>query len=489
MKRFLPTLLVGSLALSASAQSKSRTQSLTFDKRQGESAQLTMPDGRQVRYTAYTKLYYVTAVEDSTYQYLNLFVPEGATAQTPIFLRTYVGGYMASAAGFPQATDASGRALAEGYILAIPGSRGRNSQVAQGGKTRYTGRAPQGLLDLKAAVRYLRHFARAIPADAERIITDGTSAGGAMSSLLGATGNHPLYTPYLQAMGAAPERDDVFASIVYCPITDLEHADMAYEWLYGQTASRQSLPEAQQALSRSLADAFPAYQASLGLRLPDGTPLTAETYPAYLKQLLIASAQEAKDAGASIPDSLGFTFSEQASFQAPVNGGTSPARPMARPQRKQQGEYITDLDLQKYLDYVVSTQPLKGVPAFDSYQVAGAKGSGENELFGDDTGSLANFTPWSAKQAGATLSPRVLTAVQLMNPMPFIGDSTATTAPHWYIRHGARDRDTAFPVIVNLATKLTGEGKDVNFKLPWNRPHSGDYALGELFAWLRSITR
>ena len=63
---------------------------------------------------------------------------------------------------------------------------------AKGNKV-YTGRAPRGLLDLKAAVRYLRLFDKEMPGDAERIITDGTSAGGAMSSLLGAAGNRPAY--------------------------------------------------------------------------------------------------------------------------------------------------------------------------------------------------------------------------------------------------------------------------------------------------------
>ena len=36
---------------------------------------------------------------------------------------------------------------------------------------------------------------------------------------------------------------------------------------------------------------------------------------------------------------------------------------MMRGGRKKVGEYITDLDLDKYLNYVVSTQPLKGVPS------------------------------------------------------------------------------------------------------------------------------
>ena len=57
-------------------------------------------------------------------------------------------------------------------------------------------------------------------------------------------------------------------------------------------------------------------------------------------------------------------------------------------------------------------------------------------------------------------------------------DVVSSVAPHWYIRHGARDRDTAFSVSINLATKLQNSGKDVSFKLPWNRPHSGDD-----FAW------
>ena len=52
--------------------------------------------------------------------------------------------------------------------------------------------------------------------------------------------------------------------------------------------------------------------------------------------------------------------------------------------RKKVGEYITGLDLDKYLNYVVSTQPLKGVPSFDSYKVDGAAASGENGEFGND---------------------------------------------------------------------------------------------------------
>ena len=515
MKKILSVMVSACLSAGAMAQS-----ALTFDANAGVKSKMTVYDGTEVGYRAYERLFYVTNVEDSTYQFLNVYVPDGATQQTPIFLRTYVGGYMASPAAQPQAGDATGRALKEGYVVVIPGTRGRNSSIVadkqyakthkgmKKGQTVYTGRAPKAILDLKAAIRYLRHFDKQMPGDAERIITDGTSAGGAMSALMGATGNNPEYAELLKAMGAADERDDVFASVCYCPIIDLEHADMAYEWLYQQTDSRQSLDDTHKQMTKELAALFPAYVNSLNLKKPDGTPLTADNYLDYLKSEIIRAAQIAKNAGADIPDSLGFKFTSEAGgmFAAPINGGVRPQmqgdkRPMMqggqppmgmRPMRggkRQVGEYITGLDMQKYLNYVVSTQALKGVPAFDS-QIEGINNaSGENEEFGDANGSSVNFTDYTAQKNGTTISDAIRQNVRLMNPMSFIGDGKTTIAPHWYIRHGARDRDTAFPVPLNFATKLQNAGKDVNFLLAWNRPHSGDYALDELFEWMNKITK
>ena len=241
---------------------------LAFAPSIGETRTLTMPDGQEVNYTAYEGMLFVTNVEDSAYQTINVYVPYGATQQTPILLRTYVGGYMAAPALQPKASDATGRALKEGYVVAIPGSRGRNSTVTatrtdkkagiKKGQTIYTGRAPAAILDLKAAIRYLRQFDDVMLGDAEKIITDGTSAGGAMSSLMGATGNNPAYEPLLRAMGAAQQRDDVFASVCYCPIIDLDHADMAYEWLYNGTDSRQQGDADVLAVSNELKAQFPA---------------------------------------------------------------------------------------------------------------------------------------------------------------------------------------------------------------------------------------
>lgn len=511
MKKISILLLSALLSASSIAQTK-----LSFDASSGIRSSLVMHNGKTVSYTAYEKLYYVTNIADSTYQYLNVYVPDGASQSTPIFLRTYVGGYMAALAASPQAGDATGRALSEGYVVVIPGTRGRGSTIVASkadkkagikkGQTVYTGRAPKAILDLKAAIRYLRHFDSEMMGDAERIITDGTSAGGAMSALMGATGNNPEYEPMLKDMGAADERDDVFASVCYCPILDLDHADMAYEWLYGETDSRKQLDEVHSAYSKELAAQFPDYLTALNLHKPDGIPLTADNYLDYIKSELIRSAQIAKNAGADIADSIGFAFSTSAMgmFAPPANGGVGNRQSQTSSQpngersmppmgggmmRKQAGEYIVDLDMDKYLNYVASTQPLKGVPAFDSMIDGVNEASAENQEFGDIYGSSVNFTSYMALKNGKKLTDEIKKNVRLMNPMSFIGDTNTTVAPHWYIRHGARDRDTSFPVPLNFATKLQNAGKDVNFLFAWNRPHSGDYALDELFEWIASILR
>ena len=500
MKKFFVSALVAMMTLNVSAAKKPTTQ-LQFDASKGVAGSVEMPKGR-VNYTAFTKLYYVTNVEDTTYQFMNVFVPEGAYLHAPIFLKTNVGGYMPSAAGNPSAGDATGMALQRGYVVAIVGSRGRSSYVTKGKKKIYNGKAPAAILDLKAAIRYLRHFDEQMPGDAEKIITDGTSAGGAMSALMGATGNNPAYEKYLKAMVAADERDDVFASVCYCPITDLRHADMAYEWLYGQTDSRKANDVAHRQVTQELAALFPAYVNSLGLKRKDGTLLTGDNYLSYIKEELIRSAQIAKDAGADIPDSIGFCFTSDAGTFAPVNGGmpdlNNLPKDMARNTKKggmtggkvkRVGEYIIDLDMTKYLNYVANKTPLKMAPAFDALGVAGNEASGENDEFGDVNNIPANFTDYSAGRNGTTVSDKIKEEEYLLNPMEQIGQEGVTVAPHWYIRHGSIDRDTAFPVALNLATKLENAGKDVNFLFAWNRPHSGDYALNELFNWIAYITK
>ena len=50
-------------------------------------------------------------------------------------------------------------ALSKGYVVASPGARGR---------TELTGKAPAAIVDLKAAVRYLKANDKVMPGDAEK---------------------------------------------------------------------------------------------------------------------------------------------------------------------------------------------------------------------------------------------------------------------------------------------------------------------------------
>lgn len=221
-----------------SATQSVQTYDLHFHPENGVKESLPL-DNQQVAYYAYRNLVYVAHPRNPEYEQMNLFVPaaylegktvNGYTAKTaPIFLPNNVGGYMPGKAGNPSDKSHSDGpntmlvALSKGYVVASPAVRGRSTTDARGS---YVGKAPALIVDYKAAVRYLRHNANRLPAgDTEKIISNGNSAGGALSALLGATGNSPDYEPYLKELGAAEERDDIYASMDYCPITDLSRID------------------------------------------------------------------------------------------------------------------------------------------------------------------------------------------------------------------------------------------------------------------------
>lgn len=469
---------------------------LRFNPEAFKTASLVMPDGQVVQYKAYEDIPYVRNIEDATCQKLNIYVPLNlrrcVDQDIPILLRNNVGGYMGSPPGTPSPADATGRALQEGYVVCIPGARGNGSVSQRDGREIHTGTAPNGLLDLKAVVRYLRYNDDLIPGNSERIFSDGVSAGGAMSALLGATGDAPEYAPYLESMGAASASDAIYAAICYCPITDLNHADMEYEWLFQSVSnSIRKLDSAQLAVSRVLAQQCPAYLDSLNLKDANGEPVTAANYLSYLKTFLKGSAQKALAEGCEIPDNIGIIryakpkpTVAQALGAAPADG-RAPEEP-----KKEHTDYVMDVDLPKYLDYVAAQKALKQPPAFDAWGVLGRAPTPENEVFGNEAGEPANFTDFSLrKRTGnpkASLDAAMVKRVDLMNPMAFIGKNQKS-AQYWYIRQGAKDRDTSFLVPLNLATKLANAGHDVNFALAWNRPHSGDYNLDDLFGWIEKV--
>ena len=164
--------------------------------------------------------------------------------------------------------------LRRGMVYVTAGCRGRESRDAEG---KAAGKSPATIVDLKTVVRFLRHNRAALPGNMEKIITVGTSAGGAMSALLGTTGDNGQYLPLLAENGAfMDESDAVFASQCYCPIIDLDHADQAYEWCFGADKTCEDSPAGpaetmtpfQEALSEVLAKQYIEYVNGMGLRHP-----------------------------------------------------------------------------------------------------------------------------------------------------------------------------------------------------------------------------
>ena len=207
---------------------------------------------------------YMTASDNSDGTYTCEINPEGQvgsyTAETaPIVMPINTPGYSAMAAltAYSSFKEYTG----EGFIYVHAGCRGRDAG------------APAGVTDLKAAVRYLRYTDDVMPGDAESIFTFGMSGGGAQSALMGATGDSELYDDYLTAIGAvAGVSDAVLGSMCWCPITNLDSADEAYEWMMGVT--RNGLSDEEQQISDRLAEAFAAYINAAGLKNPDGENLT-----------------------------------------------------------------------------------------------------------------------------------------------------------------------------------------------------------------------
>lgn len=196
-----------------------------------------------------------------------------------------------NAAGYAQMTQeklGGGRSnprqfLERGMVYVNSGCRGKETTAEDG---TFIGKAPISLIDLKTAARFLKHNREALPGQVDKLISIGWSAGGAMSSLLGVTGDNARYEELLRENGAfMDESDAMYASLVYCPIIDLEHSDAAYEWQFlGQSeyepspyAPGGSLNAFEEALSAQLAKDYIEYFNGLNLKHPEtGEPLCLE---------------------------------------------------------------------------------------------------------------------------------------------------------------------------------------------------------------------
>ena len=476
---------------------------LTFDINNYESMTGTV-DNKEIKYRAFEYIPYVSNPIDIDQQYINIYIPEeyfnngtvnGYNTQTaPIFMPNNVGGYMPSQPMAPKVENNKPNsalyALSRGYVVASPATRGRTNKASDGN---FIGKAPAVIVDLQAATAYLHANDATMPGNAKRIITNGTSAGGAVSLLQGATGNTADYQPYLQALGAATASTDVYASSAYAPITNLDAADMAYEWSYNGitsfnkvTMGQGELPQANVggtpapmqrsvqrvnltnddvAYSDLLKSHFPDYVNNLQLRDRTGVILKLDkkgngTFKQYVKSFIIDAANKAKSNGADL--------SRYSFLVLDKNTGM-----------------VKDIDWDAYNSF---TSRSKAPGAFDSR----SNDSGENSLFGTSTSDTNHFTITAALH-DTTPNNDVYVEnakiVTMMNPMNYLGSPSATNAKYYRIRYGTADSNTSVAIPLIVGTRAQNLGYSVDMATPFGVDHAGDYDLQDLFNWMDSIVK
>ena len=476
---------------------------LTFDINNYESMTGTV-DNKEIKYRAFEYIPYVSNPIDIDQQYINIYIPEeyfnngtvnGYNTQTaPIFMPNNVGGYMPSQPMAPKVENNKPNsalyALSRGYVVASPATRGRTNKASDGN---FIGKAPAVIVDLQAATAYLHANDATMPGNAKRIITNGTSAGGAVSLLQGATGNTSDYQPYLQALGAATASTDVYASSAYAPITNLDAADMAYEWSYNGitsfnkvTMGQGELPQAnvggaQAPMQRSvqrvnltnndvaysdlLKSHFPDYVNNLQLRDRTGVILKLDkkgngTFKQYVKSFIIDAANKAKSNGADL--------SRYSFLLLDKNTGL-----------------VKDIDWDAYNSF---TSRSKVPGAFDSR----SNDSGENSLFGTSTSDTNHFTITAALHDTTTNNDVYVEnakIVTMMNPMNYLGSPSATNAKYYRIRYGTADSNTSVAIPLIVGTRAQNLGYSVDMATPFGVDHAGDYDLQDLFNWMDSIVK
>ena len=477
--------------------------SLAFDVKNYESMSTTV-DNKEIKYRAFEYIPYVANPIDIDQQYMNIYVPEeyfnngtinGYNTQTaPIFMPNAVGGYMPSQAMTPKVENGKPNsvlyALSRGYVVASPATRGRTNKASDGN---FIGKAPAVIVDLQAATAYLHANDSTMPGNANRIITNGTSAGGAVSLLQGATGNNSDFQPYLQALGAATAATNVYAVSAYAPITNLDAADMAYEWSYkgitsfnkvtmgqgelpqasagGNTAppqrtmQRVNLNADDVAYSNLLSEHFPEYVNNLQLHDSMGRVLKLDkngngTFKNYVKAFIIDAANKAQAKGTDLSKHTYFV-------------------------RDNKTGAIKDINWEAYNQFVSRS---KAPGAFDSR----SNDSGENNLFGTSATDNNHFTITAALHdttSNQDVYVENAKIVTMMNPMNYLGSPAATNARYYRIRYGTADSNTSVAIPLIVGTRAQNLGYNVDMATPFGVDHSGDYDLDELFNWIDNIVK
>ena len=435
----------------------------------------------------------------------------GYTADTaPIVYLNECGGWKSSS---PRAVDTS--YIEQGFVYVTAGARSRDAMDESG---IHTGKAPTQMADLKSGVIALRANADIIPGDKNKIVSIGTSGGGQMSSIFGASGNMPEYYEYLYEAGAlgvtknadgsysSVYPDNIYAAQLYCPIADFENADLAYAWWWVDLADdggtyRGSMTDFERRLQELEADAFVEYLNGLNLTDAQGNALTltglreGTYYDAILQ---------------NISDALN---------NMAAAGEIDPATEYADADWLTQDEsglwHVTDMR-----GFMIGTglvnQRNKAIPGFDTFDK-----SAENDAFGrpevdtvhfaagvaqilsDNYEELSQLEGFDKEAVDVFIEDAftgedaeyIVNQTNLLNATEILlgadGHEAVDPALYWRDRSGTADQHTSFSIGYNILLAAQMRGLNIDYHLVWNMGHgsSEGTSTGTFIDWVNEICR
>lgn len=428
----------------------------------------------------------------------------------PVMLHNHSGGYSSSSIKGVDVTY-----LTEGYVHVAIQTRGKETKDADGN---YNGQFPALIVDMKAGIRFLKYFDAELPGNSDRIISRGFSSGGAVSAMLGATGNSAIFTPYLEEIGAYDATDDIFIALASAPITNLDTADASYEW-YQHANEKYFLFNAMafDRLGNNISDIFPVgpkNKYTLGSNILGGAhedELSALLYDWYVDYVQ-GLGLDLGDDGRSGQFYEGFAEIYAASLEEYI-ARYDELKTEKQPDTVEEylatlgeGWFTYDAETGKVtissLDALVQNHIArkKMCPSLDSYNYK----SNENDAFSDAEGNTVHFSStvrdalktlidkaddygWSEEELqyitdlyndyAAGVNEESTEMLAVMSPINYMVDKDgyeADLAPYWRLRIGSEDGDHGAPAAWLIAEALEKYHPevDVSMGIAWGMGHS-----------------
>ena len=436
----------------------------------------------------------------------------GYTAKTaPIIFLNECGGWRSSS---PRSCEES--YIDEGFIYVTCGARSRDAMDET--NTYHTGKAPMQMVDLKSGVIELRANDSVIPGDKNKIISIGTSGGGQMSSILGVSGDMKEYYSYMYEAGtlgvtknsdgsySSEIQDNIYAAQNYCPIADIENADIAYAWWWVDLVNdggiyKGSITDFEKRLQELEAEEFINYLNSLNLKDENGKELTltglrsGSYYDAILNNISNALNKYVSNGDIDIE-----ATDDNKSWLT----------------KDKDGKYIiTDLK-----GFMIGTGLVnnrnKAIPGFDPKDK-----SAENNAFGKAEDDTVHFSKSVAKilqdnydelskldgfdkdvvddyienTITGENAEYINNQTALLNATHILlgidGLKAVNPVKHFRNRSGTADQHTSFSIGYNTLTAARMNGIDTDYSLVWNMGHGSNEgtSTGTFIDWVNSIAK